>query len=84
MRAADAGFEHASAPHRNAISLCCVVDGDSLAESANAADFDVDDAAGAVLNRSLRIASAANGFIETDCGLKLLLEVGVKVEIVIP
>ena len=51
-----------------------VVDSDGLTESAHASKFDVDDLAGAQLQRGLRVAPAVNGFVQADAGLELFLQ----------
>ena len=84
VRAADAGLEHSSAPDGNAALFGCVVDGDGFAEAADAADLDVDDAAGLHVDCGEGVAAVANGFVETDGGLEALLQHGVEVEVVVP
>src|SRR6185503_387174 len=45
VRAPDAGFEHAAAPHRDSSGLRDIVNALGLAEPAHAPEFDIDDAA---------------------------------------
>ena len=82
--AADAGLEHAAAPDRDAALFGGVVDGDGLGEAADAADLDVDDAAGLHVDGGECVAAVANGFVETDAGVEALLQHGVEVEVVVP
>src|SRR3990172_11916478 len=51
MRAADAGFQHAAAPHRNALVAAEIMNAPRRAVAAHAAQLDIDDAAGALRNR---------------------------------
>ena len=46
MRSADACLEHSATPDRDCALFCNVVNGDGLAEAADATDLNVDDAAG--------------------------------------
>src|SRR5436309_12260846 len=61
-----------------------VVDRDSLTETANAADFDINNLAGAEFQRGLSVAPAVDGFIQADAGLQLLLQSGMEVKIIVP
>src|SRR5258708_27024605 len=74
MRAADAGFEHASAPARYGVRVCNIVHASGLAEAAYAPELDVDDAAGVHADGLFRVMHGANAFVEADGGLKLRLE----------
>src|SRR5580700_7512802 len=56
--AADAGFEHATAPDWDLLGVADVVDFHGFAETADPADFDVDDAACAGLDGNGRGAGA--------------------------
>src|SRR5689334_18293797 len=84
MRAANAAFQHASAPDRNIVLPSNVVHSHGFTETADAADLDIDDAAGAQFNGSTRVAARVNRLIEADAGLELPLQLGMKVEIVMP
>src|ERR1035438_6425243 len=72
--APDAGLEHAAAPDRNAGGLRDIVDAFGLAESGDAAELDVDDAAGVQLDGLLGVTRGANALVEADGGLELGLE----------
>src|SRR5579864_2914398 len=80
----NAGFEHAAAPHGNAVALANVVNGDGFAESAQAPDFDIDNAAGAQLDGSFGIAGLANRFVEANRGFQLALQLRMLKDVVIP
>src|SRR5207302_11080203 len=84
VAAADAGFQHATAPHWNAVFPGHVVHGNGLTEAAHAPDLDIDDAAGGQLDCSLSVAGVVNGLIQADAGLDLLLKLRVKVKIIMP
>ena len=53
VRAADAALEHAAVPHRNAVRGRQIVQADRLAMTADPARLDVDDPAGAGVDRLL-------------------------------
>ena len=84
MGAADARFQHAAAPDRNGSAMGHVVYRDGLTESSHPPHFDVNDFAGAQLQRGLRVTPAVNGFIQTNAGLELFLQAGMKIKIVMP
>src|SRR3989454_2070029 len=65
-RAADARFEHAAVPHRNAMRRAQVVKPDRLGKPAHASRLDVDDAAGAGLDRRARDGHAFDRLVETN------------------
>src|SRR6185312_13869594 len=66
MGAPNAGFKHASTPDRNARGLRNVVNALRFREAANAAELDVDDAAGAKADRLFGMMRRAYAFIETN------------------
>src|SRR5258708_15090012 len=70
--AADSGLEHAAAPDGDATLFGGVMDGDGFAEASDAADLDVDDAAGLHIDRGEGVAPVADGFVETDVGFEPL------------
>ena len=84
VRAANAGLQHAAAPHRNAALHRRIVHRDGLGEAAHAARLDVDDAAGFHVDRRQRIAPVADRFVQADRRLQPLLQHGVVVEVVGP
>ena len=66
VRAADARLQHAAAPDRNAGRLRDVVDLLRFGEAADAAQLDVDDAAGPQLDRLLGVMRGADALVEAD------------------
>src|SRR5208283_5539079 len=84
VSAPDAGFKHASAPHGNIVALGDIVDFLGLGETADAADFNVDDAAGACLKCEIGVARVVNGFVESDRGLDLFLQPSMQLDFVVP
>ena len=59
-----------------------VMDCDGFTEATHAANLYVDNAARAQFNRRTSIAPAMDGFVKTDAGLELPLELGVEIKIV--
>src|SRR5690242_7806148 len=59
MGASDSGFDHAAAPNGSAAGSAVRLNKAGFAVTADAAEFDVDDAAGAEVERGLRAAQAA-------------------------
>src|ERR1700690_452386 len=53
-------------------------------KTADASDFYVEDAAGANLERKIRIARVANRFIEADRGLDRLLQARMQIDFIVP
>src|SRR5690348_520762 len=84
MRAAEAAFQHAAAPDWNIVLPGNVVNSHGFTEATYTPDFDIDDAAGAQLNSGTGITAGVNRLIETDAGLELALQLGMKVKIVMP
>ena len=60
------------------------MDGDRFAKAADAANLDVDDAAGLHIDRGEGVAPVADGFVEADVRSEAFLQHGVKVEVVVP
>src|SRR5258708_37383533 len=60
------------------------MDGDRLAEAADAADLDVDDAAGLHIDGGEGVAPVANRFVQTNVRFEAFLQHGAKVEVVVP
>ena len=58
--------------------------GDRLGEASDPPDLDVDDAARAQFEGGFGVARAADGFIQADRRLQVLLQSRVEVEIVAP
>ena len=84
MGASDAGLQHASAPDRNSALFRGVMDCDGLAEAADAADFDVDDAAGLHSDSGQSVAAVSDRLIEADVRAEALLQHGMEVKVVVP
>src|SRR5205085_11629934 len=84
VRASNAGFEHAAAPHRNTIALTDVVNGNGFAKPADPADLDIDDAAGAQFDGFLGVADGADGFVETNGCLQKPLQLCVLKNVIVP
>ena len=80
---ADAGLQHAAAPDGHAGVAGGVVDAHGLAVPAHAPDLDVDDAAGAELDRRLRVRFRADRLVEADRGLQRLRELRVRDEVLV-
>ena len=83
VRAPDAGFQHAAAPHRDAGGLRDIVHALGLAESAHAAQLDVDDAAGAQADGLLGVVRGADALVQADGRLELGLQRGVVDDVVV-
>src|SRR5689334_6504066 len=81
---ADACLQHATAPDRDTTAMGRVVHSNCFIKPAHASDLDVDNPARAQRNRGLCVAAAMNGFVETDGSRKLLLQLGMEIEIVMP
>src|SRR5690242_17159659 len=82
VRAADAGFEHAAAPDVNGILLAKIVNAASGSVSADAAEFDIDDFAGADFNGGARVLDIVNAFVEANWSFDLALKSGVGKDVV--
>ena len=82
LGAADAGFEHAAAPDRNAIALAKIVDAFGLEKTADATEFDIDDFASAEGDGGFGLFVGVDAFVETDGRLKIFLDFDVAEEIV--
>src|SRR2546425_991153 len=74
MGAANSGFQHTPAPHRDAVALGDVVNLNGLGKSADAADLDIDDSAGTALQSECRGPRMHDRFIEANSGAELLLQ----------
>src|SRR5699024_10207680 len=76
MESSDTGFKHAAAPERDAVLLCKVVDLYGLCNTADPADFNVDDLTAAELYGTSRCFIGIDAFIQTYRCLELLLQFG--------
>ena len=74
MRAPHARFEHAAAPHRNAVGLRQIMDAQRFAKSAHASELDVEDAAGLQADRLFGVMHGADAFVEADGRIELGLQ----------
>jgi hypothetical protein len=81
--AADAGFEHAAAPDGDVALLAEVVDFEGFGEAADAAEFDVDDAAGVEADGLFGVVGGADALVEADGGLEGGLELDVVDDFVV-
>ena len=84
MGAADAGFEHASTPHRQFVGLAEIVNLSGLAKPSHAADFDIDDPTSSGFDGSGTIAGVTNGFIEADRSAQFTLKPRVVIDVIVP
>ncbi len=82
VRAADAGFEHPAAPDGNAMALAEVVDAPRHGVAADAAQFDIDDLAGAQLDGRACVLLRVNALVQADWGVQFFLQFDVAVKIV--
>src|SRR5690348_4575888 len=82
VRAANSGFEHAAAPHRDRVRAASVFDALRFAVSADPAKLDIDNAAGFQLYSGQSMPGIVDAFIEANRGLKLGLQSGMCVDVV--
>src|SRR5262249_28844139 len=71
---ADAGFQHAAAPHGDTVIAADIVNGANFFVTADAAELDVDDPASADLDRLTGVLAGMNRFIKTDWRLDVFLQ----------
>src|SRR5580693_9867110 len=83
VRAADAGFQHASAPDGNGFLLAEIVDAAGSGVAADAAEFHVDDFAGADFNGGAGVLDIMDAFVEADRSFELSLQRGVGIDVVV-
>jgi hypothetical protein len=79
---ADAGFEHASTPNGDGVFLAKIVDALGFVESADAAEFNVDDFAGSESDGSFGLFVRVDALVEADGRLQGFLDFDVAEEIV--
>ena len=82
LSAADAGFEHPSAPDGNFVAPAQVVDALGLKMAADASEFDVDDFARPERDGGFRVFVGVDAFVETNRSLEILLNFDVAEEVV--
>src|SRR5580693_7981960 len=83
VRAADAGFQHASAPDRNGFLLAKIVDAAGCGVSADAAQLHIDDFAGADFDGGAGVLDVMDAFVEADRSFELALQRGVRIDVVV-
>src|SRR5215467_15221334 len=64
------------------MGLAYIVDTPGFRMPTHAPQLDIDDPAGAQLDGSFGVAGVTDAFVEADCGLDLLLQLGVHVNVV--
>ena len=83
VRAADAGFQHASAPDGNGFLLAEIVDAAGSGVTSDAAQFHIDDVAGANFDGGASVLDIVNALVEADGCFELALQRGVGVDVVV-
>ena len=79
---ADAGFQHASAPHRDGVFAAEIVNAAGLQVAADASEFDVDDLAGAERDGGLGLLVGVDALVEADGRLQSFLDLHVAEQVV--
>src|SRR5260370_14114090 len=74
VRSADAGFEQAAAPHRNAVIAAEIMDAPRRSKSTHAAQLHINDAAGAQRDGGLGVLFAVDALVEADRRLESALQ----------
>src|SRR5271170_1176085 len=83
VRAADAGFQHASAPHGDGFLLAEIVNPVCGGVAANAAQFHIDDFAGAGFDGGAGVLDVVDALVEADGRFQLALQRGVRIDVVV-
>lgn len=81
--APDARLQHAAHPDRHAASAAVIVNANRFGIAANAGGLDVDDTAGAKLQRPARMGGGSDAFVEANGRLELRLQFGVIDDVVV-
>ena len=81
--AADAGFEHATAPNRNVVFTTDLLDSLRLRVSADASELEIDYASCAESDRVPRIVAGTNRFVEANRRRNLFLQFGMIEDVVV-
>ncbi len=82
VSAADAGFEHATAPDGDGVFLAKIMDAFGFAETADATEFNVDNFAGAESDGGFGLLEGVDAFVEADRRLQSFLNGDVAEEVV--
>src|SRR5271156_4765866 len=83
VRAADAGFQHASAPDGDSFLLAEIMNAAGCGVAAEAAELHIDYFAGADFDGGAGVLDVVNTFVETDGSFELALQRGVGVDVVV-
>src|SRR5271170_4405130 len=83
VRAADAGFQHSAAPDGYGFLLAEIVNAAGWGVAADAAQFYIDDLAGADFDGGAGMLDIVNAFVEADRRIELALQRGVGVNVVV-
>src|SRR5271168_5099182 len=83
VRAADAGFQHAAAPDGNGFLPAEIVNAAGWGVAADAAQFYIDDLAGADFDGGAGMLNIVNAFVKADGRIELALQRGVGVNVVV-
>src|SRR6267378_1687049 len=82
--APNAAFQHTAAPDRNVARQAESLDFPGAGVAADAAQLDINDASGVELESGLSVSGVADGFVETNRGLQLPLELRVIGDVIPP
>src|SRR5271155_3658952 len=83
VRAADAGFEHASAPHGDGFLLAEIVNPARGGVAADAAELHIDNFAGADFDGGAGVLDIVDALVEADGRFQLALQRGVRIDVVV-
>ena len=78
----NAGFEHAAAPDGDLAGAAEIINLDGGSKAAEAAEFNIDDAAGAEVDGGAGVFEGVDAFVKADGCFEFALEFGVAVEVV--
>src|SRR5215472_479526 len=82
VSAPDAGFEHASAPHRDAMLLAEVMDATRHGEAPDTTELDINDFASAKFHRRTGLLFGVDAFVKANRRFQSFLKFDVAVEII--
>src|SRR5271170_5460922 len=83
MRAADAGFQHASAPHGDGFLLAEIVDAAGGSVAADAAELHIDNFAGADFDGGAGVLDIVDALVQANGSFELALQRGVGIDVVV-